>query len=480
MLARVSDALRENLRAMGVRKMTKIQEQAFEPILAGRNFQGISETGSGKTIAYLLPTLQRLENEKFPGPAAALILVPTRELARQVGAAAVSLSPGVDVALFYGGSEGAAGAAVYVATPVRAWEMIQSGVSFARLKILILDEADFLMSGAQRPRVTELLAALRRQAGEPQTLFFSASAADAAAQPARLTHAILKVGEDPAVRLAALALLLETKTQALVFASSAAEADTISKYLEISSGVMHSGLAQSQRDFTVTQFRDKKIRILIATDLAARGLDFPGLPCVVNFRPPREFRNYMHRAGRTARAGAAGESIVLANPAEAAAVAGWARFADFQKLAPATAPDLQAARMQKLKEEISSVSEEDVNIFRKNCEEENTLSLLAKILSRLDSGFAGERKNVTVLVSGVPTSFEASLAVGEALGLEKLQVEPAAGGFLVSLDSVQAKLLLGGDVREKLAGKGVQLSVSNQACDARRRLKRLPWERKVS
>ena len=486
---RTSDALKENLRNMGIVKFTEIQNKAFEPILSGKNFTGVAATGSGKTIAYLLPTLQRIENEKFPGHAV-LILVPTRELARQVGSSVIALNPKIDVSIFYGGVpisaqlESVGNSKILISTPGRAWELIESGaVSFARLKILILDEADFLLSKQQRGKMSQLLAALRRQAGEPQTLLFSASSADTVVkQPPRLTHAILRVAhEHPSARYAALSLLLESRDQALVFASSSLEASLISKNLEISNAVLHSGVPQSQRDFTLAQFKDGKIRVLIATDLVARGIDIPGLPCVIQFRPPTDFRKYMHRAGRTARGGAEGESILLVNANEASAISSWSRLADFKRMEPVTVEDLKVARMKRLCADIKGVGGDQSEIFRSLCNVDNMESLLAKILSKLDSGFAGEKEQSRLVITGAASAFEVSKMLCDMLGLTKLLVEPHSSGYIVTLEQSQARLVLGTEMRDILSGKGIEVSVSTEEpSQTRRRLRKLPWQQKQS
>ena len=328
--------------------------------------------------------------------------------------------------------------------------------------------------------MTQLLAALRRQAGEPQTLLFSASSAETVVQqPARLTHAIFRVADEQAsTRLAALALLLETRPQALVFASSSLEASQISKNLEISHAILHSGIPQSQRDFALAQFRAGKIKVLIATDLVARGIDIPGLPCVIHFRPPSDFRKYMHRAGRTARAGAAGESVMLVHASEAVVVGAWSRLADFVRMSPVTVEDLKVARMKKLCGEVKAVASDESDLYRSLCNVDNLEVTLAKILSKLDYGFAGEIKHVCLLLSGASSAFQASRLLCDMLGLTKLLVEPHEGGYRVKLEQAHARLVLGTEMRVSLSAHGIQVSVATD--ETRRRMKRLPWEEKRS
>jgi superfamily II DNA/RNA helicase len=213
--------------------------------------------------------------------------------------------------------------------------------------------------------------------------------------------------------------------------------------------------------------------VLIATDLAARGLDIPGLPCVIHFHPPLDFSRYMHRAGRTARGGASGESILLVNAEEGKThLTKWKRLVDFESRATVTAEDLKKARFEKIAQELLGV--QDSKIFRPLCPSDLEISL-AKILCRLDRDFAGERKKQTLKISGIKNPLEASIVISEILGTDRVTLDPSSGGgYTVTLESTQAKMLLGSDLRLKLESRGWDVSVFSLQENLRR--KKLPWE----
>ena len=338
----------DTLRRLGFERPTPIQEKAIPPVLAGRDVVGSAETGSGKTAAFLLPILARLLAGKRPTGTRVLVLLPTRELAIQVRTVALELSEGasIGVAAVYGGvgmEEQAralrAGVDIVVATPGRLLDHHRRGSTrFHRLEVLVLDEADRMLDMGFLPDIRKILAALPK---ERQTLLFSATIppeihslskevlrdperikvghAKRAAVPVGITHAAYPVA---AHRKSALLLVLLRKGamgSVLIFTRTKHRADRLARTLAregFEAGVLHGDRSQGQRERALTAFRSGKVRVLVATDLAARGLDVEGVTHVVNFDFPKMPADYIHRVGRTARADAKGDAFALVAPEE--------------------------------------------------------------------------------------------------------------------------------------------------------------------
>jgi ATP-dependent RNA helicase RhlE len=338
----------DTLRRLGYERPTPIQERSVPLILAGRDVVGSAETGSGKTAAFLLPILSRLLAGRRPAGTRVLVLVPTRELAIQVRTVALELSAGtsVGVASVYGGvgmeEQSRAlrgGVDVVVATPGRLLDHAGRGATrFHTLEVLVLDEADRMLDMGFLPdirRILKLLPAAR------QTLLFSATMPreivdlsreilrdperikvghpHRSAVPVGITHAIFPV---PAHRKTALLVVLLRRggvSQALVFTRTKHRADRLKRALDahgFEAGVLHGDRSQGQRERTMAGFRTGQVKILVATDLAARGLDVEGISHVVNYDFPHTPEDYLHRVGRTARAEAKGDAFALVSPEE--------------------------------------------------------------------------------------------------------------------------------------------------------------------
>jgi ATP-dependent RNA helicase DeaD len=340
-------ALTDALAALGYEEPTAIQREAIPPLLAGRDVLGQAATGTGKTAAFALPLLSRIaraEGERGPAPRG-LILVPTRELAMQVAEAVHTYGRalGIRVLPIYGGQSISQqlraldrGVDVVVATPGRALDHIGRGtLNFDAVETVVLDEADEMLDMGFADELEAILAAVPKQR---QTALFSATMAPRILQiakrhlrePVRVTIARETVapGEAPRVRevayivqrrhkAAALARVMdmEDSAAAIVFCRTRIEVDELTQTLGArgySAEALHGGLSQEQRDRVLRRFRDGASDMLVATDVAARGLDIDRVTHVVNFDVPPSPDAYVHRIGRTGRAGREGVAITLA------------------------------------------------------------------------------------------------------------------------------------------------------------------------
>jgi ATP-dependent RNA helicase RhlE len=339
----------------GYEHPTPIQLEAIPLALAGRDLIGSAQTGTGKTAAFVLPILQRL-HAGARGVLRALILVPTRELAEQVVTSirAYGRHTHLKGAAVYGGvgmePQTRAlrhGADIVVATPGRLLDHMERGhVDYSKLEVLVLDEADRMLDMGFAPDVRKILSALP---GERQTMLFSATISpevDALARRALNGHASVEIGRraqpadgiehvivavDKLQKRGALGSILKAKPvgQTLVFTRTKYGADKLVTFLRregIAANALHGDKAQSQRQRTLDEFRSGEAEILVATDIAARGIDVDGIRMVVNFDVPTDPEVYVHRVGRTARAGAQGLALTLISPDE------WLLMADVEKL----------------------------------------------------------------------------------------------------------------------------------------------------
>ena len=338
------------LAALGYEEPTDIQREAIPPLLAGRDVLGQAATGTGKTAAFALPLLHRIG--RASGDARkirALILVPTRELAMQVAEAVHTYGRPLDVRVLpvYGGQSMhqqlralQRGVDVVVATPGRALDHVRRGtISFDAVEAVVLDEADEMLDMGFADELDAILAAVPKVR---QTALFSATMARRILEiakrhlkdPARVTivREALAAGEAPRVRevayvvqrrhkAAALARVLdmEDDASAIVFCRTRIEVDELTQTLGArgyGAEALHGGLSQDQRDRVLRRFRDKTSDILVATDVAARGLDIDHVSHVVNYDVPASPDAYVHRIGRTGRAGREGVAITFAEARE--------------------------------------------------------------------------------------------------------------------------------------------------------------------
>lgn len=330
---------------LGFEAPTPIQRAAIPPALEGRDVLACAMTGSGKTAAFVLPILQRLGAGRG-GKTRALVLTPTRELAAQIEEHARKLGrhSGIRVAAVIGGvnpgpQEQALrrGVDIVVATPGRLLDHLRSGVaSFDALEVLVLDEADRMLDMGFIPDVRRILGHLPKRR---QTLFFSATIPPAVATLARemlatpasidierpaapatgITHAVYPVPGE--LKTGLLAAMLENGKleSVLVFTRTKHRANRLADALErrgIAAARIHGNRSQAQRTAALAGFKNGTYRVLVATDIAARGIDVTGISHVVNFDVPHVAEDYIHRVGRTARAEATGDAITLVAPDE--------------------------------------------------------------------------------------------------------------------------------------------------------------------
>ena len=345
----LSKPLLDALAAKDYSKATPIQLQAIPTVLTGRDLLGIAQTGTGKTAAFMLPSLDRLAAAKRipkPGQIRMLVLAPTRELASQIAASAeaygkfMRLSVGV---IFGGVPNGksvrtvARGLDVLVATPGRLLDLIdQRALSLRELEILVLDEADQMLDLGFIHALKRIVALVPPKR---QTLFFSAtmpraikeladkylsnpaevSVTPTATTVERIDQSVTMVNQAEKSALLAMVLKGEDVERALVFSRTKHGADKIVRQLEaagIAAGAIHGNKSQAQRERAIAAFKSGAMPVLIATDIAARGIDIPGVSHVVNFDLPDVPEQYVHRIGRTARAGADGIALAFCSPEE--------------------------------------------------------------------------------------------------------------------------------------------------------------------
>ena len=331
--------------ALGFTAPTPIQRDAIPPVLAGRDVVACAMTGSGKTAAFLLPIAQRLM-DKPRGAVRALVIAPTRELAAQIEADLRDLArftPVKGAAVFGGVGMGPQetafrrGVDIIVATPGRLLDHMQHPyVRLDALEVLVLDEADRMLDMGFLPDIRRILGKLPKQR---QTLLFSATMPAPIAALAReflrnpvpinqerpaapatgITHSVYPVAQDLKGGLLAALLKREEMRSVLVFTRTKHRANRLADQLAkrgIATDRIHGNRSQAQRTHALEGFKRGKYRVLVATDIAARGLDIDELSHVVNFDVPNVPDDYIHRAGRTARAGAVGEAVTFVAPDE--------------------------------------------------------------------------------------------------------------------------------------------------------------------
>ena len=347
---------------LGYDKPTPVQEQAIPLVLEGRDLMAGAQTGTGKTAAFALPILQRLapgaSTSASPArhPVRALVITPTRELAVQVAESFADYGQKLPLrsTVVYGGVDMNAqiaqlrkGVEVLVATPGRLLDHVQNKtVMFNQVSVLVLDEADRMLDMGFLPDIKRIIALLPKQR---QNLLFSATfpeeirnlAKSLLTNPAEVqvatrnapaelvTHVVHPVQREKKREL--LSYLIQTRElhQVLVFCGTRIGANRLAHQLRrdrIQADAIHGDKSQAEREAALAEFKAGKIRVLVATDVASRGLDIEGLPQVINFDVPHSPEDYVHRIGRTGRAGLTGEAISLVSPEDAEALAGIERL----------------------------------------------------------------------------------------------------------------------------------------------------------
>ena len=334
----ISLSLKEQLARAGFVKPTPVQAAAIPPGVEGKDVLATAQTGTGKTLAFLIPILERLLRDGTDG-VSALVLVPTRELAMQVAAQHDALRGQLPVAaLIVGGLAESRqleavrrGSRVVVATPGRLEDFLERGlIQFGHLRMLVLDEADRMLDMGFRPAIRRIVAELPK---ERQTMCFSATMEgdtarllkDYTKNPVRLTFgSTLKPSEN--VRLQAMEVAADGKSQALrrllksetgqclVFARTKRGSERVASQLNregIRATVIHGDRSQSERTAALKAFQQGRYRVLVATDLASRGIHVENIAHVINYDLPEVAENFIHRVGRTGRAGNRGTASTL-------------------------------------------------------------------------------------------------------------------------------------------------------------------------
>src|SRR5579864_4950012 len=363
-------------------KPTPIQRDAIPLILQGRDLLGIAQTGTGKTAAFMLPAIERLvissRGRQVPGRVRMLVLAPTRELAAQIADTARSYAANMrlSIGVIFGGvsnyksvREVARGLDILVATPGRLLDLVdQNAVDLSALEILVLDEADQMLDLGF---IHALKAIVRIIPAKRQTLFFSATMpksirqlADAylrnpaqvavtpvATTSERVGQSVIFVNQPEKLALLTIFLQSTPIDRALVFSRTNHGADKIVRFLAaagIEANAIHGNKNQGQRERALELFRSGRVAVLVATDIAARVIDIPGVSHVLNFDLPNVPEQYVHRIGRTARAGATGTAIALCSAEERAFLRDIERLTR-QKIDMKPLPDGFAASLEALR-----------------------------------------------------------------------------------------------------------------------------------
>jgi len=339
------------VKGAGYTTPTPIQEQGIPAVLGGRDITGIAQTGTGKTAAFVLPMIHKLGQGRAKARMPrSLILEPTRELAAQVAEQFEKYGAGykLNMALLIGGvsfgdqeKKLSAGVDVLIATPGRLMDHFErGGLLMTGVQMLVIDEADRMLDMGFIPDIEKICTLLPRTR---QTLLFSAT------MPPEITRLAKQFQKDPlrievskpattastikqyvthcpsnedTVKRAVLRSIIKARStdQGIVFCNRKTEVDIVAKSLAshgFDAAPIHGDLPQSQRTATLDRFRNKELKLLVASDVAARGLDIPEVSQVFNYAPPPNSDDYVHRIGRTGRAGRSGESFTIVSPGDA-------------------------------------------------------------------------------------------------------------------------------------------------------------------
>lgn len=343
----LDDSVLDALDAMRFDECTPIQEKSIPPLLEGHDLMGIAQTGTGKTAAYLLPILNRLQTEQFPHDAInCIIMAPTRELTQQIDRQVEGFAyfmPISSVAV-YGGNDGqrfeqekrgmSLGADIIIATPGRLISHLTMGnLDLSKVSFFVLDEADRMLDMGFHDDIIKIASHLPENR---QTLLFSATMPNDIRKLAQsLLHNPVEVRiavSKPADKIRQTAYICyeqmkdkivnkvlerEKVDRVLIFASKKSKVKELAHNLHLKNlviGAMHSDLEQSERDMIMHNFRNGHINVLIATDIVSRGIDIDDIQMVINYEVPHDPEDYVHRIGRTARANREGLAVTLVSP----------------------------------------------------------------------------------------------------------------------------------------------------------------------
>lgn len=420
----LSDIIVSALSAMGFEEPTPIQMAAIPVLLSGKDVLGQAATGTGKTAAFALPLIEQFVVNKKPGHPSVLVLTPTRELCLQVAESFNSFGKKADivVAPIYGGQEYGRqirllnrGVHVVVATPGRALDHIRKGtLELSNIKALVLDEADEMLDMGFADELEAILSGLPKQ---HQTALFSATLPDRIRsiaeshlnEPEHIVIAREKTaeGETPRVpqkaymvgrahRLAALGRILDVESAelAIVFARTRNEVDEVTEALRtrgFAVEALHGGLDQDSRDRVMKRAKSGACEVIVATDVAARGIDLENVSHVINFGIPASLETYVHRIGRTGRAGRTGVAITVLEPREHRRLRALESItkAKIELLTVPSVTDVRAKRMEltrgAVKEELLSGNFEKYRVIAEQlCEDSDPFEVAAAAIAYAD------------------------------------------------------------------------------------------------
>lgn len=345
---KIAKSILKSLADIGFTEPTPIQQMAIPMINSGKNIVGVAQTGTGKTAAYLLPLLTKLRKPEGKDPRA-IVLVPTRELSIQVGEDAEELTPWSELrhAAVFGGIGRtkhaeliADGIDLLIATPGRLMELYQYGeLSFRKVRYLVIDEADRMLDMGFKPQLHNLFEVFP---AKMQIMLFSATFSESveklaedfldffekietspSATPVELVNQTAYSVPNYRTKLNVIKYLLEDEanfSRVIIFVKTKEHADAVFKVIqrkaEGEKRILHSNKGQNSRINAIQSFKSGEVRILITTDVSARGIDASHVSHVINFDVPNNYEDYVHRIGRTARAGNQGEAITLIDPSE--------------------------------------------------------------------------------------------------------------------------------------------------------------------
>jgi ATP-dependent RNA helicase RhlE len=342
----ISKAIKQNLTAKGFKRPTDIQFKSIKHILDGEDVMAIAQTGTGKTAAFAIPIIDLIARNKYRNGISALVMVPTRELAKQIGEVFSDLAKGTTVKTFalYGGVDQdkqkkalEKGIDVLITTPGRMFDLISQGsIDVSEVKHLILDEADLMLDLGFSKDIEDIL---RKIPKKRQTLFFSATISKKIKKMAynvvrnairiqispknpvskNVAHAVAFIEMDDKRFFLENLVKEYPEMKVLVFVRTKVRAERVKdamKRVGIDSLLMHGGIEQDERFDVIEAFKNGDVRLMITTDVACRGIDIPGVEYVVNYDLPENPENYVHRCGRTGRGTNKGQAISFCSPHE--------------------------------------------------------------------------------------------------------------------------------------------------------------------
>ncbi|RJF71777.1 DEAD/DEAH box helicase [Deinococcus cavernae] len=451
----IAPELAARLAERGITEASPIQAESLPLTLNGKDMIGRARTGTGKTLAFALPIISKLEpsRERARLPRA-IVVAPTRELAKQVAEEFSKSGVGLTTVTVYGGAaygpqESALrrGVDVVVGTPGRLIDHLERGnLDLSAVEFAVLDEADEMLSVGFADAIETIL---QKTSSERQTMLFSATLTNDINRLARkylrdpqlvdmvgegksqaaqtVEHLKVKVGR-ARTRVLADLLTVYNPEKAIVFTRTKREADELANELihrGIESEALHGDLAQSQRERALGAFRSGRVGVLVATDVAARGLDIPEVDLVVQYHLPQDPESYVHRSGRTGRAGRTGTAIIMFGDRENREVAGLERITGvkFKERALPTPKEVAAASAKSSADMVRKVDSAVAQNFQAEAERlfsELGLEALARALAKISgvtepvkaaSLLSGEEGLTTVILHGERLSIARSVAV---------------------------------------------------------------------